>query len=115
MAGVLLLSSKQNHLSIEFQQRTAKQAIRHFADELSGLAAGMAGRVEVAVVEELGADAYVYGTLAGLDDAEKLTAQQIVARISSRRPPARGEVVRLGVDAEHIHVFNNTTQERLSS
>ncbi len=70
--------------------------------------------VEVAVVEELGADAFVYGTLAGLEDNEKLTAQQIVARISSRRPPARGEVVRLQVDAEHIHVFSNATQERLS-
>jgi len=71
--------------------------------------------VEVAVVEELGADAFVYGTLAGLEDNEKLTAQQIVARISSRRPPARGEVIRLGVDAEHIHVFSNATQERLSN
>lgn len=48
IAGVLVLSSKQNHLSIEFQQRTARQAIRHFADELSSLAAGMAGRDETA-------------------------------------------------------------------
>ncbi len=71
--------------------------------------------VEVAVVEELGADAFVYGTLAGLEDNEKLTAQQIVARISSRKPPARGEVIRLGVDADHIHVFSNATQERLSN
>jgi multiple sugar transport system ATP-binding protein len=70
--------------------------------------------VEVAVVEELGADAFVYGTLAGIADDQKLTAQQIVARISSRKPPARGETIRLGVDAEHIHVFSNSTQERLS-
>ncbi len=48
MAGVLMLSSKQNHLSNEFQQRTARQALRHFADELSSLAAGMAGRDETA-------------------------------------------------------------------
>ena len=66
------------------------------------------------VVEELGADAYVYGTLAGLADDEKLTAQQIVARISSRRPPERGTSVRLGVDIEHIHVFSNASLERLS-
>ncbi len=70
--------------------------------------------VDVAVVEELGADAYVYGTLAGLGDNEKLTAQQIVARISSRRPPERGSQIRLGVDTDHIHVFNNSTLERLS-
>lgn len=48
IAGVLLLSSKQNHLSIEFQQRTAKNALRHFADEIAGVAAGMAGRDETA-------------------------------------------------------------------
>jgi multiple sugar transport system ATP-binding protein len=70
--------------------------------------------LDVAVVEELGADAYVYGTLAGLDEDAKLQAQQIVARISSRRPPERGAMVRMGVDAEHIHVFSDVTQERLS-
>ena len=70
--------------------------------------------LDVAVVEELGADAYVYGTLAGLADDQKLTAQQIVARISSRRPPERGTSVRLGVDAEHIHVFSNANLDRLS-
>ena len=48
IAGVLMLSSKQNHLSIEFQQRTAKSALRHFADELASVAAGMAGRDETA-------------------------------------------------------------------
>jgi multiple sugar transport system ATP-binding protein len=70
--------------------------------------------LDVAVVEELGADAYVYGTLAGLADDQKLTAQQIVARISSRRPPERGTSVRLGVDTEHIHVFSNANLDRLS-
>ena len=70
--------------------------------------------LDVAVVEELGADAYVYGTLSGLPDDQKLTAQQIVARISSRRPPERGTSVRLGVDTEHIHVFSNANLDRLS-
>ena len=70
--------------------------------------------IDVAVVEELGADAYVYGTLAGLADDAKLNAQQIVARISSRNPPERGSTVRMGVDVEHIHVFSDVTQERLS-
>src|SRR5665647_648615 len=70
--------------------------------------------IDVAVVEELGADAYVYGTLAGLADDAKLNAQQIVARINSRRPPERGSMVRMGVDTEHIHVFSDVTQERLS-
>src|ERR1035437_10273426 len=49
--------------------------------------------IDVAVVEGLGADAYVHGKLAGLADDAKLNAQQIVARISSRRPPERGSMV----------------------
>lgn len=48
LAGVLMLSSKQNHLAVEFQQRTAKNALRHFADELASIASGMAGRDETA-------------------------------------------------------------------
>ena len=70
--------------------------------------------VHVAVVEELGADAFVYGTLEGLSPDEELQAHQIVARISSRRPPERGASIRLKVDPENIHVFSNSTQERIS-
>ncbi len=70
--------------------------------------------VDVAVVEELGADAFLYGTLSGLDEDARLTAQQIVARISSRRPPSRGATIRLTADAEHFHVFSTKTGERLS-
>ena len=70
--------------------------------------------VDVAVVEELGADAYLYGTLSGLSDEAKLTAPQIVARVNSRRPPERGAKVRLGVDPANVHVFSNATQDRIS-
>ncbi|OYO24458.1 sn-glycerol-3-phosphate ABC transporter ATP-binding protein [Enemella dayhoffiae] len=70
--------------------------------------------LDVAVVEELGADAYLYGTAAGLSEDEKLQAQQIVARISSRRPPQRGSQVRLSMDPDHIHVFSNKTGDRVS-
>ncbi|GAB3622886.1 sn-glycerol-3-phosphate ABC transporter ATP-binding protein UgpC [Mariniluteicoccus endophyticus] len=70
--------------------------------------------IDVAVVEELGADAYLYGTPVGLSDADKMTAQQVVARISSRRPPQRGSQVRLAVDPAHVHVFDNATGDRIS-
>jgi multiple sugar transport system ATP-binding protein len=70
--------------------------------------------LDVAVVEELGADAFLYGTLTGLDEDARLTAQQIVARISSRRPPTRGSSVRLTADSEHFHVFSTKTGDRLS-
>lgn len=48
LAGMLVLSSKQNRFATEFQQRTAKNAIRHFADELGGVAESLAGRDETA-------------------------------------------------------------------
>ena len=70
--------------------------------------------LDVAVLEELGADAYLYGTLTGLADDEKITAQQIVARISSRTPPQRGTTVRMNADSEHFHVFSTETGDRLS-
>jgi multiple sugar transport system ATP-binding protein len=70
--------------------------------------------IDVAVVEELGADAFLYGTVAGLPDDERLTANQITARISSRTPPQRGSTVRLRIDPEHVHVFSKSTGDRLS-
>ena len=57
----------------------------------------------------------MYGTLTGLSDDEKLTAQQVVGRISSRNPPQRGATIRLNVDPNHVHVFSPTTGDRLSS
>jgi len=70
--------------------------------------------IDVAVVEELGADAFLYGTLAGIQDDDRLTAQQIVGRISSRLPPHRGSTVRLTIDASHVHVFSSVDGRRLS-
>jgi len=65
---------------------------------------------EVLVVEELGADAYVYGTVK-LADTEK----QVVARTDGRRPPAKGETVRVQIKEGHAHVFNPATGERIDA
>jgi multiple sugar transport system ATP-binding protein len=70
--------------------------------------------VDVGVVEELGADAFIYGTLSGIAEDELITAQQIVARIHGSKPPARGESVRLLVDETHVHVFSKETENRIS-
>ena len=70
--------------------------------------------LDIAVVEELGADSYLYGTLAGLSEDELVGAQQIVARVGARQAPAKGDVVRLAADPESVHVFSNATQERIS-
>ena len=44
--------------------------------------------IDVGVVEELGADAFIYGTLTGIAEDELITAQQIVARIHGGRTAA---------------------------
>ena len=68
-----------------------------------------------AVFEELGADGYVYGTVAGLTTEEKLSAQQIVARVSARTPPQRGSVVKLSPrDPSSLHIFSPKTELRLN-
>jgi multiple sugar transport system ATP-binding protein len=64
--------------------------------------------VEVVLVEELGADAFLYGTTTTHDGTA-----EVVARIDPRRPPQKGSTVRLAPDAERALVFNAETGERL--
>ena len=70
--------------------------------------------LDVAVVEELGADSYLYGTLAGLSDEEVVTAQQFVARVGARTAPEKGSVVRLTAAPDQVHVFSTKSEERIS-
>ena len=66
--------------------------------------------LEVDVIEELGADAYVYGRI----DVQG-TEQTIVARADWRNPPAKGEKVYLKpVDSDSIHLFGTETGERIA-
>jgi len=65
--------------------------------------------VEVVVVEELGADAYLYGGVKGGADVD-----QVIARIDARRPPAKKSTVKLATDSDKVHVFDAETGERLS-
>ena len=58
--------------------------------------------VTVELVEELGADAYVYGTLR---TGEHRTTP-IVARVDGRKPPEKGETVHLAPERGHVHVFD---------
>ena len=66
--------------------------------------------VEVLLVEELGADAYVYGEVLLPDGSGK----QIIARTDGRRPPGKGETVHITVKEGHAHVFSPADGERLS-
>ncbi|SLM92011.1 Glycerol-3-phosphate ABC transporter, ATP-binding protein UgpC (TC 3.A.1.1.3) [Brachybacterium nesterenkovii] len=65
--------------------------------------------VEVDVVEELGADAYVYGRLAGSDPS----AKPVIARVDGRRPPMKGETVHFRPKQGHVHLFDVKSGARL--
>jgi multiple sugar transport system ATP-binding protein len=65
--------------------------------------------VKVAVIEELGSDAFLYGT------AEHTTNQQIIARIGTRLHNDKGTVVHLAPDPDKLHLFSTSTEERLTA
>jgi multiple sugar transport system ATP-binding protein len=58
--------------------------------------------MQIDVVEELGADAYLYGRVTGPDNT---FGQQIVARADGHEPPQRGCRVRLHPQPRHVHFF----------
>jgi len=58
--------------------------------------------MEVDVVEELGADAYLYGRITA---SGNVIEQTVVARADGRHPPERGSRVRLHPEPGHLHFF----------
>jgi multiple sugar transport system ATP-binding protein len=64
--------------------------------------------LHVDLVEELGADAYVYGT-ARLGDSD----EQFVVRAADRGVPEMGQTIKLSVVPDETHVFSPETGERL--
>ncbi|WP_066641128.1 ABC transporter ATP-binding protein [Serinicoccus hydrothermalis] len=67
--------------------------------------------IEIDVVEELGADAYVYGELPGAGATDK----PFIARVDGRTPPKKGEVVHFTPKGDHVHLFNVESGERISN
>ena len=65
--------------------------------------------VKTTVVEELGADAFLYGTC----DVEG-TPSSLIVRASGRQHVRKGEVFHVSTDPQHVHVFDTDTGERLS-
>ena len=65
-------------------------------------------KVEVDVVEELGADAYIYGR--AIFDGEE---QPMIARVDGRRPPEKGAVLNLTPKRGHTHLFSTADGHRL--
>ncbi len=66
---------------------------------------------EVVVVEELGSDAFAYGTMhAGGAQGDKL----LTLRVDARRPPRKGETVHVQIDPAESHVFSAESGRRVS-
>lgn len=66
--------------------------------------------VDVALVEELGSDAFLYGTPAGGD-----AGTQIIGRVDPRNPPSKGARVHLRIRPGQEHYFSPATGTRLSA
>ncbi len=66
--------------------------------------------VNVTVVEELGADGFVYGT----SDVEGAPGNVIVRVSSARDSVRKGDTIYVTTDPESVHVFDNESGERLS-
>jgi multiple sugar transport system ATP-binding protein len=65
--------------------------------------------VRVTVVEELGSDAFVYGT-SGIEGAPN----NIIVRVSGRDSVHKGETIHVTTDPQHVHVFDTESGARLS-
>jgi multiple sugar transport system ATP-binding protein len=79
-------------------------------EDLTLTSEGQGLPVVVDVVEELGADAYIYGTTGDVIGEE---AKPIIARVDGRTPPEKGSTVYLAPKEGHVHVFNIDTGERI--
>jgi multiple sugar transport system ATP-binding protein len=69
--------------------------------------------VDVGVVEELGSDAFLHGTLPDLPREAGTLADNVVARVDPVAPPAKGERVHLRIQPGKEHLFSATTGQRL--
>ena len=65
--------------------------------------------VKVTVVEELGADGFVYGT-----SGAEGTPDQVIVRIDARRNHQKGETLYVTTDPADVHVFETESGKRLS-
>ncbi|MCI9888117.1 sn-glycerol-3-phosphate ABC transporter ATP-binding protein UgpC [Micrococcales bacterium 31B] len=74
--------------------------------EINGEGKGL--KVEIDVVEELGADAYVYGHIDG-----QSADRPFIARVDGRRPPMKGDSIFFTPKEGHLHLFDGASGLRL--
>jgi multiple sugar transport system ATP-binding protein len=66
--------------------------------------------ITVRLIEELGADAFVYGTC----EAQG-TPHDVIVRVAGRDSTQKGDVLHVTTDPAHVHVFDKETGVRLSA
>jgi multiple sugar transport system ATP-binding protein len=71
--------------------------------------------VEVGVVEELGSDAFLHGTLPELPEGAGIDDRRVIARVDPAHPPVKGQRVHLRIQPGKEHLFSVATGERLPS
>jgi multiple sugar transport system ATP-binding protein len=79
-------------------------------ETLKLVGAGQGIEVIVELVEELGSDAFVHGSVQ--DDAGSTSL--LVARVDPKAPPEKGQTVHLAPTPELMHWFDPTSGERLA-
>ncbi|WP_426118913.1 ABC transporter ATP-binding protein [Kocuria sp. LHG3120] len=95
-------------------------------EDLHPAAEGTGLPIVADVVEELGADAFVYGHLAPVTAANAIlpvdpttgttddpTTHEFIVRVEGRTPPRAETTVWVTPDLEHVHLFDTTTGNRL--
>ncbi|MEO7069557.1 MAG: sn-glycerol-3-phosphate ABC transporter ATP-binding protein UgpC [Nostocoides sp.] len=85
-------------------------------EDLDVVSEGQGIPVEIDVVEELGADAYIYGTAKAsthTEADEDATEKPFIARVDGRQPPEKGSTIYLAPKAGHLHLFDAESGLRL--
>jgi multiple sugar transport system ATP-binding protein len=81
-------------------------------EDLALVADGKGIPATVELVEELGSDAFLHGSIQGAEgDADHPTL--IVARVNPTSPPEKGQTVHLAPSPDNLHFFDTATGERL--
>jgi multiple sugar transport system ATP-binding protein len=90
---------------------TVTVGLRPEAIELTSEGHGIPAIVNL--VEELGAEAYVYAQLAAHVNASVTAVNDVIARVEPRSAPRNGDKIHLRVREESILLFNKETGQRI--